>query len=185
MLNGLDPAQCPEWVAECEATLHTIEQLRPGYRIFWLSVPLANDGTTLSTALRTARSNIEATLGLPAVKPSAVQLKVAGMRARQVAESIPAPFHPIPATPAQMVWLHQHMIDRGQGAQLRAVVWPNLMREADRVGAVVRTATKVAALAGRYVQEMPGLLVADETGGVIRLVRPPDQFDDAGRGLGQ
>ena len=35
------------------------------------------------------------------------------MKARQVAESIPAPFHPTPATPAQMVWLHQHMIDRG------------------------------------------------------------------------
>ena len=100
MLNGLDPTLCPEWVAECEATLHTIEQLRPGYRIFWLSVPLANDGTTLSTAWKAARSNIEATLGLPVVKPSLEQLKAAGMKARQVAESIPAPFHPTPATPA-------------------------------------------------------------------------------------
>ena len=113
MLHGLDPAQCPEWVAECEATLHTIEQLRPGYRIFWLSVPLANDGTTLSSAWKAARSNIEATLGLPVVKPSPEQLKAAAMKARQVAESIPAPFYPTPATPAQMVWLHQHMIDRG------------------------------------------------------------------------
>ena len=113
MLDGLDPDQCPEWVAECEATLDTIETLRPGYRIFWLSVPLSNEGTALSSTLNAARAGIEAALGLPVSRPSAQQLKAAAMKAKQVAESIPAPFHPTPATPAQMVWLHQHMIDRG------------------------------------------------------------------------
>lgn len=114
MMTGLDPQACPEWVAECEATLDSIEQLRPGYRIFWLSVPLANDGTSsVTAALAAARNTIEASLGLPIAPPSDAQLKAAATKARQVVEAIPAPFQPVPATPAQMVWLHQHMIDRG------------------------------------------------------------------------
>ena len=113
MLDGLDPEQCPDWVAECEATLDTIETLRPGYRIFWLSVPLSNEGSTMSTTFKAARTNIESALGLPVVKPSTQQLKAAAMKAKQISEEIPAPFRPTPATPAQMVWLHQHMIDRG------------------------------------------------------------------------
>ena len=113
MLDGVDVNECPDWVAECEATLESIEQLRPGYRIFWLSVPLSNDGTRAASTFTAARTSIEATLGLPAAKPSAAHLKAAAMKARQVAETIPALFHPTPVTPAQMVWLHQHMIDRG------------------------------------------------------------------------
>ncbi|NHB86146.1 hypothetical protein G7085_20920 [Tessaracoccus sp. HDW20] len=94
MLDGLDTNQCPDWLAECEATLGTIEQLRPGYRIFWLSVPLSTAGTAISSTLTAARTSLEIALGLPAAKPSTTQLKAAQMKARQVAESIPAPFHP-------------------------------------------------------------------------------------------
>ena len=113
MLNGLDPQLCPDWVAECEATLDTIESLRPGYRVFWLSVPLSNDGTSVSSTFKAARSNIESALGLPVAKPSDQAIKTAAAKAKQVADAIPALFKPTPATPAQMVWLHQHMIDRG------------------------------------------------------------------------
>ena len=68
---------------------------------------------------------------------------------------------------------HARRRGRGWGAPLRAVVWPHLAREADRAGVVVRTATKVPALANQYLRDMPGLHVEDEAGGVIRLVRDP------------
>ena len=43
MLAGIDTEQCPDWVAECEATLGSLQELRPGQRVFWLSVPLGSD----------------------------------------------------------------------------------------------------------------------------------------------
>lgn len=112
MLKGVDVESCPDWVAECEATLQTVDQLRPGQRIFWLSVPLTSEGA-IQTRLRAARNSFERTLGLPVSPPSADDLKAMKAKSTQILQSIPGPFHPTPTTPAQAAWLHQHMLDRG------------------------------------------------------------------------
>lgn len=115
MLEGLDPAQCPDWVAECEATLSSLDQLHPGQRIYWLSVPLANQTPwgALSTYQRTAMTRIKAQLGLPRSSPPPRLVQDLLKQAAKTVESVPASFRLQPATPAQMVWLHQHMLDRG------------------------------------------------------------------------
>src|SRR5690625_4278931 len=50
MLDGVDEAACPDWVAECEASLASLDAIGPGQRVYWLSVPLGTD--TLADRLR-------------------------------------------------------------------------------------------------------------------------------------
>lgn len=113
MLGSLDPSSCPDWIAECEATLASVEQLRPGQRIFWLSVPLSAGEGSAKLKLRAAEHSIFARLGLPVSPPSPELLQALGRQADQLLQGIPAPFRAAPATPAQMVWLAQYMVDRG------------------------------------------------------------------------
>ena len=66
---------------------------------------------------------------------------------------------------------HARRRGRGHGAQLRAVVWPHLMGEADRLDAAVRMATRVPMLADQYRAEIPGLVVDRVEAGVVHLMR--------------
>jgi hypothetical protein len=115
MLDGVDLEDCPDWVAECEATLDTLDHIGPGQRIYWLSVPLGDDKPSdrFTEPFKAATSDMRDRLGLPraAVPLGDVERRLA--QAARVSESIPGPFNPTPATPAQMVWLHQHAIRRG------------------------------------------------------------------------
>lgn len=115
MLDDVDLEDCPEWVAECEATLDTLDHIGPGQRVYWLSVPLADDKASdrFSEPLKAATSDLRDRLGLPRAPVSRGDVERRLTQAVRVAESIPGPFNPVPATPAQMVWLHQHAIRRG------------------------------------------------------------------------
>lgn len=115
MLHEVDIDQCSDWLAECDATRASLTELRPGQRIFWLSVPLASDDPRQAgrMKLRAAFNSVETALGLPPAAPAPDLVKRYQTKARTVLEGIPAAFEARPATPAQMVWLHQHMIDRG------------------------------------------------------------------------
>jgi AAA domain-containing protein len=115
MLEGVEVDKCPAWVAETEQTLSSLEELHPGRRIYWLSIPLANETPLAGAAAiaRTAVGQIKQQLGLPRESPPQELLDRLTRQAARAVESVPAPFRLQPATPAQMVWLHQHMIDRG------------------------------------------------------------------------
>ena len=115
MLEGVDIEECPAWVAECNQTMASLERLRPGRRIYWLSIPLAAETPLAGVAsvARTAVGQIKQQLGLPRESPSQEMLDRLTRQAARAVESVPAPFRLQPATPAQMVWLHQHMVDRG------------------------------------------------------------------------
>lgn len=115
MLTGVDVDQCPAWAAECEQTLDSLEKLQPGRRIYWLSIPLTNETPLLGAAAlaRTAMGQIKRQLGLPRESPSQETLDRLVRQAARAVESVPSAFRLQPATPAQMVWLHQHMVDRG------------------------------------------------------------------------
>lgn len=115
MMESVDPDQCPEWVEECEATLSSLEQLHTGQRIYWLSIPLANQTPwgALTSMIRTSTGSIKSQLGLPRESPPPNLVRDLLRQAAKAVESVPAGFRLHPATPAQMVWLHQHMLDRG------------------------------------------------------------------------
>lgn len=115
MMEGVDVDQCPAWVAECEQTLASLEQLQPGRRIYWLSIPLASETPLAGAAaiVRTSMGQIKRKLGLPRESPSQELVERLTRQAARAVESVPAPFRLQAATPAQMVWLHQHMLDRG------------------------------------------------------------------------
>ena len=115
MLDGVDLEDCPEWVAECEATLDTLDEIGPGQRIFWLSVPLGDEKPTdrIAEPFKAASSDLRDRLGLPRAPIPTNEVARRLAQAARIAESIPGPFNPRPVTPAQMVWLHEHAIRRG------------------------------------------------------------------------
>jgi len=115
MLEGVDLAASPEWASECEATLESLDQIGPGQRIYWLSVPLGNDKPSdrALEPFRAATADLRDRIGLPRAPVPAGDVQRRLAQAARVAESIPGAFNPTPATPAQMVWLHQHTIRRG------------------------------------------------------------------------
>ncbi|MDP9240457.1 MAG: ATP-binding protein [Actinomycetota bacterium] len=115
MLEGVELDLCPDWAAECEATLDSLDEIGPGQRVFWLSVPLADGRASdrLLEPLRAAATDLRDSLALPRAGIAASDLARRLEQARKVAEGIPAPFQPRAATPAQMLWLHLHAQQRG------------------------------------------------------------------------
>lgn len=115
MLEGVDLENSPEWVTECEATLDSLDQIGPGQRIYWLSVPLGSTGPLdkIAGPANAALSDFRDAAGLPRATLSAGELERRLLQAARITEAIPAPFEPAPATVAQMVWLHEHSLRRG------------------------------------------------------------------------
>lgn len=120
MLDGVDVADSPEWVAECEATLEWLDKVQPGQRVFWLAVPLGagSPGDRLREPWRAAKADLFDLLGLPRTQIPAEEIARRAAQAARVVESIPAVFAPTPVTPAQTVWLHQHALRRGLSLDL-------------------------------------------------------------------
>lgn len=115
MITGLDLAQVPHWVDECEATLDEFMSIPLGQRYFWLSVPLANAGQRrLAEPARSAWRRLKDGLDLPVTRPVAAEQQARLIQARQVQDLIPAPFRPVPVSPAEHVWIVNHAARRGQ-----------------------------------------------------------------------
>lgn len=114
MLTGVDLSECPDWAAECEASLDSLDAIGPGQRVFWLSVPLGAHSTDKVLApLRASFATFKDVLGVPRDHIDQAELSRYAAQASRVLQAIPSPFRPEPATPAQMVWLHDHTINRG------------------------------------------------------------------------
>lgn len=120
MIDGVDLTACPDWAAECEATLDTLDAIGPGQRSYWLSVPLgASKGSDrFAEPWRSATSGLRDSLALPRAGIPPAELARRLEQARRVAAAIPHLFRPRPATPAQMLWLHLHAQQRGVGGDL-------------------------------------------------------------------
>ncbi|QSE87166.1 ATP-binding protein (plasmid) [Rhodococcus pseudokoreensis] len=115
MTRGVDLDAHPDWEAECEASIPTLEAYNPGRRIFWLSVPLATSGwkERANAAWSSAVTSITDQVGLSRQSPSAQEIALRKNQAQLIANDIPAYFSPTPVTPAQISWLHQHSLQRG------------------------------------------------------------------------
>ncbi|GAB20527.1 hypothetical protein GOEFS_119_00170 [Gordonia effusa NBRC 100432] len=115
MTADIDLDLHPDWVTECAATLDTVGAFRPGRRVYWLSVPL-NSGSfkeKLITAGRALHLSASEMLGLPHSQIPDEELLRRADQARRIANHLPAMFEPVPTTPAQAVWLWNHMLRRG------------------------------------------------------------------------
>jgi ABC-type lipoprotein export system ATPase subunit len=115
MIDGVDLEEHPAWAAECEATLDRLESIPLGERSYWLALPAQLHGSEwVRNPLRAAAGELVEQLGLPAGRPTLEEIEVAQSRAAAaVRASVPAPFHPRPATAAEMSWLAEHARRRG------------------------------------------------------------------------
>lgn len=115
MIDDVDLTHCPEWAAECDATLDFLEAVSLGERSFWLALPLEPAGTQrVSAPMRASFAELRDLLSLPRWTPSALDVE----RARATAEDlvnacVPAVFAPRPATAAEMAWIAAHHKRRG------------------------------------------------------------------------
>ncbi|MBA3019632.1 ATP-binding protein [Propionicimonas sp.] len=150
MLEGVDPDQCPAWVAECEQTLASLEKLQPGRRIYWLSIPLASESPLAGAAAvgRTALGEVKRLIGLPRDSPPQELVDRLSRQAARAVRSVPGPFQLEPATPAQMVWLHQHMLDRGLFQD-----WDLPTADHDQVTAAISRAKAGSAMSAPFFDE--------------------------------
>lgn len=115
MLATAGAGEHPAWLAECQATLDSLEHIGLGQRVFYLSVPLTPPSAMdrVGGPARASVDKVKRRLGLPPQLPSQDEIQRWLAQADRIASAIPSPFVPTPATPAQMVWLHEHMLRRG------------------------------------------------------------------------
>lgn len=150
MLAGVDPEECPDWVAECDATWDSLEQLHPGQRLYWLSLPLAEASPIgqVGGAAAAVFADLKERVGLPKTVPSQARVDALLAQARKAVESVPRPFHATPATPALMVWLHSHLLDRGLYQD-----WTLPDGQHDDVTAALNTSKSGTALTAPFLDE--------------------------------
>lgn len=117
MIDGIDLESHPDWAAECEATLDSLDELRIGERLHWLAVPLGGSNP-VRESWESAAADLRDVLGLARGPLAGKEIARRVEQARKVQAAIPGPFLPAPVTPAQMVWLHQHAQQRGLQADL-------------------------------------------------------------------
>lgn len=116
MIEGVDLDAHPDWAAECEATLGTLDAFEPGRRVFFLSVPLSQSGRRAGAAIAAATADFRDRLALPRRGVPDKELARAAEQARKIQMAIPAGFDPSPVTVAQLAWLSLHAQQRGLGA---------------------------------------------------------------------
>lgn len=115
MIEGVDLAQAPLWVAECEATLDLLDDLAVGERFFWLSMPLPNRGSKAwSAPARSAWRALKDALALPVDRPIGSEQAARLYQAAQIEAAIPAPFKPTRVSAAEQMWISSHPQRRGQ-----------------------------------------------------------------------
>ena len=114
MLEGVDLEENPSWVAECLATLDTLEGYDLGARGYWLAVPLANDGASrITEPIRSGVAHVKDTLAVPRTGPSPLQIALRHRQADEIRKAIPSVFKPTPASVAEMAWVNLHAQQRG------------------------------------------------------------------------
>lgn len=113
-IAGVDLDQCPDWAAEAEANLDRLSELALGERVFYLSVPLANPGSTAwKAAWMAATGQVRDVLQLPRCRPTQREIEFRKGQADLVMDAIPSPFRPRPISVAEQVWLAAHAQRRG------------------------------------------------------------------------
>lgn len=114
MISGIDLEDHPAWAEEALATYDTLAEIPLGKRLYWLSVPLGSHNLfdRLRATTTASLNRLTDQLSLPRAIPDPDEVARRTAQAKAIAERLPM-FSPRPATAAQMLWLHQHMLTRG------------------------------------------------------------------------
>lgn len=120
MMSGVNMAESQEYLTEVELTFEELQTVPVGERAYWLSVPLRplSPLDRAKSFIHSADAGVREQLALPKRFATQTEIEHALEAAREVEEAIPADFHPSPAGAAQMVWVNQHMQQRGLGMDL-------------------------------------------------------------------
>ncbi|WP_448812113.1 ATP-binding protein [Agromyces bauzanensis] len=115
MMRGVRMDHCPDYLDEVELTLESLESVRVGTRAFWLAVPLATTSwqAKAQSVFTASWGKVQSTLGLPRRTPSPLEIRSARESALVVERALPGALTPLPATPAELAWIHFHSQLRG------------------------------------------------------------------------
>ncbi|MFB7341191.1 ATP-binding protein [Streptomyces hydrogenans] len=146
-LDGVDYRRHDAWAEVAEAQLRLLagedldEPVDMYRRTVWLAVPLpavGGRGQWQATA-GTAWSELAALLGLPQAPVSVREVGEYQDRAAQVEAELAGGIGLRRATPAEIVWIHQHSVGRGVDAELLGEAEKSPMRGSRMTGGVLRS----------------------------------------------
>ncbi|GAA3044337.1 ATP-binding protein [Streptomyces roseofulvus] len=146
-LDGVDYRRHDAWAEVAEAQLRLLagedldEPVDMHRRTLWLAVPLpvlGGRGQWQATA-GTAWSELAGLLGLPPAPVSAREVAEYRERAAQVESEISGGIGLRQATPAEIVWMHQHAVGRGLDTELLGEAERSPLRGSRMTGGVLRS----------------------------------------------
>ncbi|MGW3521578.1 ATP-binding protein [Streptomyces hydrogenans] len=146
-LDGVDYRRHDAWAEVAEAQLRLLagrdldEPVDMHRRTLWLAVPLpvsGGRGQWQATA-GTAWSELAGLLGLPPAPVGAREVADLRERAAQVEAELSGGIVLRRATPAEIVWIHQHSVGRGVDAELLGEAARSPMRGSRMSGGVLRS----------------------------------------------
>lgn len=116
MIADVSLEDCPHWAEVARARLDLLDGVEMHERTLWLAAPLSATGwrAEVAATFGAAWAEVGAMLGM---RPAAVaEEEVVGyvQQARRMASEFEAFVDLRPARPAEIVWMHQHVIHRGQ-----------------------------------------------------------------------
>ncbi|MEU5305487.1 ATP-binding protein [Streptomyces noursei] len=116
MIADVSLEDCPHWAEVTRARLDLLDGVEMHERTLWLAAPLSATGwrAEVRATFGAAWAEVGAVLGM---RPAAVsEEEVIGyvQQARRLANEFEAFVELRPARPAEIVWMHQHAVHRGQ-----------------------------------------------------------------------
>lgn len=128
MIEGIEPADTAPadgphpWVESVEATLDLLEDQEMHRRTLWLAVPLETESSALrvTAALGAISAEISPLLGLRPVAVTGREVAAYQAQAARVDAALAGGVAFRPARPAEIVWMVQHALYRGQAEPLLA-----------------------------------------------------------------
>ncbi|MDI3408341.1 ATP-binding protein [Streptomyces cavernicola] len=120
-VDGVNLNARPYWAEVADAQLQLLAgedlttPVEMHQRTLWLAVPLQPAGARaeLSAALASGWAELAGMLGLPPAPVSATDVAECQQRAREITAELEGGLTLTPASPAEIVWMHQHAVARG------------------------------------------------------------------------
>ncbi|MGW8782383.1 ATP-binding protein [Streptomyces sp. NPDC055796] len=113
MVEGVDWQRLPAWAEVCAAGIDLLDGQEMHERTVWLAVPLPGNTGAAAGALGAVYAEVSAALGLSPVPVSQGEVRAAREAAERLQTSLGGGLGLRPASPAEIVWMVQHAVQRG------------------------------------------------------------------------
>ncbi len=120
MTEGVDTARFPAAAETAHATLQLLDGAEMHRRTLWLALPLrvGDRGAQLAAVANSAWAQLGESVGEPAPPVSREEVRAYRAAAAQVEAGFGGGLTMRRATPAEIVWIHEHSVRRGMGEPL-------------------------------------------------------------------